>query len=232
MPGSSKRNSHPEETTEIPCLPPQPPLWSEAPSIINRNGCFFEGHQTQNSEDNIELGDGGTWPLWCGTSWDGCFFEEPGLRKDTIGLTHGCRQTQEWWRHCIRESIGISLGGRLFVDVSVCLRVRICANMGCAKWNTDSESLDTFLTWFRNVTGCTGCRSAWQARHFESVTPLSCTPANATHMQHTCNTHETHMQHEHFPCKFQAKWPRRQKSTLSILRLELGLQTSNPSRWL
>ena len=140
-------------------------------------------------------GRGGTWPLWCGTSWDGCFFEEPGLRKDTIGLTHGCRQTQEWWRHCIRESIGISLGGRLFVDVFVCLRVRICANMGCAKWNTDSESLDTFLTWFRNVAGCTGCRSAWQARHFESVTALSCTPANATHMQHTCkhtwNTHAT-----------------------------------------
>ena len=27
-------------------------------------------------------------------------------------------------------------------------------------------------------------------------------PANATHMQHTCNTHATHMQHEHFPCKF------------------------------
>ena len=25
---------------------------------------------------------------------------------------------------------------------------------------------------------------------------------HATHMQHTCNTHATHMQHEHFPCKF------------------------------
>ena len=36
---------------------------------------FLEGRQTQNSEDNIELGDGGTWPLWCGTSWDGCFLE-------------------------------------------------------------------------------------------------------------------------------------------------------------
>ena len=35
-------------------------------------------------------------------------------------------------------------------------------------------------------------------------------PANATHMQHTCNTHAcnthaTHMQHEHFPCKFPSK---------------------------
>ena len=195
MPGSSKRNSHPEETTEIPCLPPQPPLWSEAPSIINRNGCFFEGHQTQNSEDNIELGDGGTWPLWCGTSWDGCFFEEPGLRKDTIGLTHGCRQTQEWWRHCIRESIGISLGGRLFVDVSVCLRVRICANMGCAKWNTDSESLDTFLTWFRNVTGvhwlsfCVAGAPLWE-RDPSILHTCQCN-AYATHMQHTWNTHAT-----------------------------------------
>ena len=33
-----------------------------------------------------------------------------------------------------------------------------------------------------------------------------CGPAHATRMQHTCNTHATHMQHdmqhEHFPCKF------------------------------
>ena len=66
--GFFKKNSHPQETTEIPCLPPQPPasmLWSEVPSIINRNGCFFEVRQTQNSEDNIELGDGGGHDL-CG----------------------------------------------------------------------------------------------------------------------------------------------------------------------
>ena len=59
---------------------------------------------------------------------------------------------------------------------------------------------------------------------------------HATHMQHTCNTHATHMQHtcntSIFPVSFQAKWPRGQKSTLSILRPELGLQTSNPARWL
>ena len=39
-----QKNSHPQETTEIPCLPPQPPtsmLWSEVPSIINRDGWFF-----------------------------------------------------------------------------------------------------------------------------------------------------------------------------------------------
>ena len=39
-----QNNSHPHETTEIPCLPGLPPrskLWSEVPSIINRNGCFF-----------------------------------------------------------------------------------------------------------------------------------------------------------------------------------------------
>ena len=60
--------------------------------------------------------------------------------------------------------------------------------------------------------------------------------AHATHMQHTCNTHATHMQHtcntSIFPVNFQATWPRGQKSTLSILRPELGLQTSNPARWL
>ena len=53
-------------------------------------------------------------------------------------------------------------------------------------------------------------------------------------MQRTCNTHATHMQHtcntSIFPVNFQATWPRGQKSTLSILRPELGLQTSNPAR--
>ena len=57
---------------------------------------FFEGRQTQNSEDNIELGDGG-WHDLSGVVLHGMavFFEEPGLRKDTIGWTHGCRQTRE-----------------------------------------------------------------------------------------------------------------------------------------
>ena len=189
--GFFKKNSHPQETTEIPCLPPQPPtsmLWSEVPSIINRNGCFFWRPPNTNFRRQHWIGGRGGHDL-CGVVLHGMavFFEEPGLRKDTIGWTHGCRQTREWWRHCVRESIGISLGGCLCVGVSVCLRGRICANMGCAKWNTCSDSLDTFLTWFRNVVGCTGCRSAWQARHFESVTALSCTPA----MQRTCNTHAT-----------------------------------------
>jgi len=50
------------------------------PSIINRNGCFFEGRQTQNSEDNIELGDGGdmTSVVWYFMGWL-FFFEEPGI---------------------------------------------------------------------------------------------------------------------------------------------------------
>ena len=57
---------------------------------------FFEGRQTQNSEDNIELGDGG-WHDLSGVVLHGMavFFEEPGLRKDTVGWTHGCRQTRE-----------------------------------------------------------------------------------------------------------------------------------------
>ena len=204
--GFFKKNSHPQETTEIPCLPPQPPtsmLWSEVPNIINRNGCFFwRPPNTKFRRQHWIGGRGGH--DFCGVVLHGMavFFEEPGLRKDTIGWTHGCRQTREWWRHCVRESIGISLGGCLCVGVSLCLRGRMCANMGCAKWNTCSDSLDTFLTWFRNVVGCTGCPSAWQARHFESVAALSCTPA----MQRTCNTHATHMQHdmqhEFFTCKF------------------------------
>ena len=126
-----------------------------------------------------------------------------GLRKDTIGWTHGCRQTREWWRHCVRESIRISLGGCLCVGVSVCLRGRICANMGCAKWNTCSDSLHTFLTWFRNVVhAATVLTPFWLIPQCRGVHWLSfcvgllypahlpCN-AHATHMQHTCNTHAT-----------------------------------------
>ena len=41
---------------------------------------FFEGRQTQNSEDNIELGDGG-WHDLSGVVLHGMavFFEEPGM---------------------------------------------------------------------------------------------------------------------------------------------------------
>ena len=41
---------------------------------------FFEGRQTQNSEDNIELGDEGEHDL-CGVVLHGMavFFEEPGM---------------------------------------------------------------------------------------------------------------------------------------------------------
>ena len=52
-----QKNSHPPETTEIPCLPPpnfNVVIWS------------VEHHQ--------QRGTVGTWPLWCGISWDGCFF--------------------------------------------------------------------------------------------------------------------------------------------------------------
>ena len=48
---------------------------------------FFEGRQTQNSEDNIELGDGGGHDL-CGVVLHGMavFFEEPGINGDFMNL--------------------------------------------------------------------------------------------------------------------------------------------------
>ena len=57
---------------------------------------FLEGRQTQNSEDNIELGTGGTCPLWCGTSWDGCFFEEPGMYPLTWKPRNAVWKTGRW----------------------------------------------------------------------------------------------------------------------------------------
>ena len=82
--------------------------------------------------------------------------------------------------------------------------------------------------------------SKWRACHAERQPVHPTTLRNQVCMglplQRTCNTHATHMQHtcntSIFPVSFQAKWPRGQKSTLSILRPELGLQTSNPARWL
>ena len=34
----------------------------------------FEGRQTQNQKTTLNWGTEGTWRLWCGTSWDICFF--------------------------------------------------------------------------------------------------------------------------------------------------------------
>ena len=217
--GFFKKNSHPQETTEIPCLPPQPPtsmLWSEVPSIINRNGCFFwRPPNTKFRRQHWIGGRGVAWPLWCGTSWDGCFFwrtrtqkrhsrMDPWLQTNARMMTTLCQR-----KH--RDQFG-----RVFV-----CGCRICANMGCAKWNTCSDSLDTFLTWFRNVVGCTGCRSAWQARHFESVTALSCTPA----MQRTCNTHATHMQHTCNTTCNMSFLPVNLQSTCKIWRLQPQLRS-------
>ena len=193
--GFFKKNSHPQETTEIPCLPPQPPtsmLWSEVPNIINRNGCFFwRPPNTKFRRQHWIGGRGGH--DFCGVVLHGMavFFEEPGLRKDTIGWTHGCRQTREWWRHCVRESIGISLGGCLCVGVSLCLRGRMCANMGCAKWNTCSDSLDTFWPDSAMSLGAlavllSGRRATLRAWLLYPA-HLPCN-AHATPMQHTCNT--------------------------------------------
>ena len=55
-------------------------LWSEVPSIINAKCFFFEGRQTQNSEDNIDLGDGGdmTFVVWYFIRM-ASFFEEAGI---------------------------------------------------------------------------------------------------------------------------------------------------------
>ena len=58
-------------------------------------------------------------------------------------------------------------------------------------------------------------------------------PANATHMQPTCNTHATHMQHtcntSIFPVNFQAKWPRGQKSIIFHSKTRVGAANVKPS---
>ena len=80
--GFFKKNSHPQETTELPCLPPQPPtsmLWSEVPNIINRNGCFFWRPPNTQFRRQHWIGVRGGHDL-CGVVLHGMavFFEEPG----------------------------------------------------------------------------------------------------------------------------------------------------------
>ena len=169
-------------------------LWSEVPSIINTNGCFFwrpAKHKIQKT--TLNWGTGGTWPLWHGTSWDGCFFKEPGLGKGTIGLTHGCRQKRIWWRHGVRESIGISLGGCLCVCGCVCLlaRARMCQNWLCCGKHIQRQTGHLFAL----IPQCCGVhwlvvlrdRRATLRAWLLYPTHLLCN-AHATHMQHTCDT--------------------------------------------
>ena len=212
--GFFKKNSHPQETTEIPCLPPQPPtsmLWSEVPNIINRNGCFFWRPPNTKFRRQHWIGGRGRHDL-CGVVLHGMavFFEEPGLRKDTIGWTHGCRQTREWWRHCVRESIGISLGGCLcvwvclFACAGACVLIWVvlseihAATVLTPFWPDSAMSLGALAVVLR---GRRAPLRAWLL--YPAHLPCN---AHATHMQHTCNTHATHMQHdmqhEFFTCNF------------------------------
>ena len=125
-PGSSKKTAIHRKPQRYPAYPRNPQLQCcdrKCRASSTEMAVFLKATKHKIQKATLKWGTGGAWPLWCGTSWDGCFFEEPGLRKDTIGWTHGCRQTREWWRHCVRESIGISLGG-CFVCGCVCLLAR------------------------------------------------------------------------------------------------------------
>ena len=76
-PGSSKKTAIHRKPQSYPAYPRNPQLQCcdrKCRTSSTEMAVFFEGRQTHNSEDNIELGDGGAWPLRCGTSWDGCFF--------------------------------------------------------------------------------------------------------------------------------------------------------------
>ena len=204
-------------------------LWSEVPSIINRNGCFFAGHQTQNSEDNIELGDGGTWPVWCGTSWDGCFYWRTRTQKRHNRIDPWLQANARMMTTLYQEKASGSVWAG--VCVWMCLFACACAYVPIWVVRSETQTAKVLTPFWRDSAMSRGALAVVLRGRRTTLRAWLLYPAHLS-MQRICNTHETHMQHEHFPCKFQAKWPRRQKSTLSILRLELGLQTSNPARWL
>ena len=97
--GFFKKNSHPQETTEIPCLPPQPPtsmLWSKVPSIINRNGCFFwRPPNTKFRRQHWSGGRGGH--DLCGVVLHGMavFSEEPG-KSTTFGNSKSLQRPSDY----------------------------------------------------------------------------------------------------------------------------------------
>ena len=172
-------------------------LWSEVPSIINRNGCFFWRPPSTKFRRQHWIGGRGGHNLY-GVVLHGVavFFEEPGPRKDTIGLTHGCRQMQEWWRHCVRESIGISFGG--CVCVWVCLFA--CACVYVPKWavlrgiQRQSWHLRDLIPqcrgvhWLAVMRGRRATLRAWLLYPTRLPCNAHATHRHATHMQHTCNT--------------------------------------------
>ena len=106
--GFCQKNSHPLETTEIPCLPPQRPtsmLWSEVASIINRNGCFFGRPPNTKFRRQHWIGDGGDMSsmVWYFMGW--LFF----LKNPVCIPWHGSPETRSgrledefpvdlWWR--------------------------------------------------------------------------------------------------------------------------------------
>ena len=81
-PGSSKKQPSTGNHRDT-LLTPATPNFNvviESAEHHQQKWLFFEGHQTQNSEGNIEVGDGGGHDL-CGVVLHGMavFFEEPGI---------------------------------------------------------------------------------------------------------------------------------------------------------
>ena len=83
IPGSSKKTAIHRKPQRYLAYPRNPQLQCcdrKCRASSTEMAVFFEGRQTQNSEDNIELGDGGgdmTSVVWYFMGWL-FFFEEPG----------------------------------------------------------------------------------------------------------------------------------------------------------
>ena len=106
-----KMNSEPKKThrvlqkTAIHRKPQRYPAYPRNPQLqccdrkcrasSTEMAVFFEGRQnTKFRRQHLIGGRGGAWPLWCGTSWDGCFFWRTRYQLYTIFQTHATTQKQ------------------------------------------------------------------------------------------------------------------------------------------
>ena len=236
-------------------------LCLEVPNTMNKNGCFFEGRHTHNSEYNIELGDGGnmTCTVWNFIGWL-FFLKNPDSEKHRTAFTPlfasqlpvlFVRADIDWhyafpgalkdWKQKNSPRLRKTQNS---IHPFVCFSAS-CPFCPRGHWLTlcISRCIKTYGT--HRIESEVIADLRFSAPKISRLPPKILVPATlvplpqfrdvicvALPMQRTCNTHATHMQHEPFPWKFPGKVPAGMKIYIFYSKTGAGLKMSNPARWL
>ena len=77
IPGSSKKAAVHRKPQRYLAYPRNPQLQCcdrKCRASSTETAVFLKAAKHKIQKTTLNWGTGGTWPLWCGTSWDGCFF--------------------------------------------------------------------------------------------------------------------------------------------------------------